>query len=95
LVCRICHGKATKIDKRAVRDMFGGISGYKTIKKKVSYKKPKTKKVSKKVVNKKPKKNPIKKAVKRKPKIISARKVASKTVKKRATKRVRAGRKSI
>jgi len=94
LVCRICHGKATKIDKRAIRDVFGGISGYQTIKKKVSYKKPKTKKASRKVVNKKPKKTTIKKAVKRKPKRINTKKVASKTVKKRATKRVRARRRS-
>lgn len=41
LVCRNCHGKATKIDKRAERDWFGNITGYKTIKRKVSYKKPK------------------------------------------------------
>ncbi len=42
LVCRNCHGKATKIEKRPVRDIFGGITEYKTIKKKVSYKKPKS-----------------------------------------------------
>jgi hypothetical protein len=41
LVCRNCHGKATKIEKHAVRDIFGGIIEYKTIKRKVSYKKPK------------------------------------------------------
>jgi hypothetical protein len=58
LVCRICHGKATKIDKRAIRDIFGGISGYQTIKKKVSYKKPTTKKkvMKKRAANKVPKK---------------------------------------
>jgi hypothetical protein len=52
LVCRNCHGKATKIDKRAVRDIFGGVAGYQTIKRRVSYKKPKstaTKKKSTKV----------------------------------------------
>ena len=40
LVCRNCHGKATKIGKRAEKDIFGNVIGYKTIKKKVSYKKP-------------------------------------------------------
>ena len=42
LFCRNCHGKATKIDKVAVRGIFGEVEGYKTIKRKVSYKKPKT-----------------------------------------------------
>ena len=42
LVCRICHGKATKIEKRAVRGIFGEVEGYKTIKRKVGYKKPKS-----------------------------------------------------
>jgi hypothetical protein len=42
LVCRNCHGQATKIDKRAVRDIFGGVAGYQTIKRRVSYKKPKS-----------------------------------------------------
>jgi hypothetical protein len=42
LVCRNCHGKATKVEKRAIKDVFGSISGYQTIKRKVSYKKPKT-----------------------------------------------------
>ncbi len=41
LVCRNCHGKATKVEKRAIRDAFGFVSGYQTIKRKVSYKKPK------------------------------------------------------
>ena len=59
LVCRNCHGKATKIEKRAVRDMFGGIAGYKTIKRKVSYKKPKSTVAKKKVT----KGTPIKKVV--------------------------------
>jgi hypothetical protein len=56
LVCRNCHGKATKIDKRAIRDIFGGVAGYQTIKRKVSYKKPKstaTKKKSTKATTKK------------------------------------------
>ncbi|MFC2071144.1 hypothetical protein ACFLUU_00280 [Chloroflexota bacterium] len=39
LVCRTCHGKATKIEKRAERDIFGNVVGYKTIKRKVGYKK--------------------------------------------------------
>ena len=42
LVCRNCHGKATKIEKRAERDIFGNVVGYKTIKRKISYKKPKS-----------------------------------------------------
>jgi len=42
LVCRNCHGKATKIEKRKIRDSFlGTVVGYKTIKRKVGYKKPK------------------------------------------------------
>ena len=44
LVCRNCHGKATKIEKRAVREPFlGTVIGHKTIKRKVGYKKPKKK----------------------------------------------------
>jgi hypothetical protein len=42
LVCRNCHGKATKIKKRAIRGIFGNVIGYKTIKKKVGYKKPRS-----------------------------------------------------
>lgn len=42
LVCRNCHGKVTKIGKRAIRGIFGDVVGYKTIKRKVGYKKPKT-----------------------------------------------------
>ncbi|MFC1848114.1 hypothetical protein ACFLXV_02230, partial [Chloroflexota bacterium] len=42
LVCRNCHGAATKIAKQKVIEPFlGTVIGYKTIKKKVSYKKPK------------------------------------------------------
>lgn len=45
LVCKNCHGKATVIKKKKVRDNFTGmVVGHKTIKKKVGYKKPKTKK---------------------------------------------------
>lgn len=52
LVCRNCHGKTTKIEKRAVREpFFGQVIGYKTIKRKVDYKKPRSGK--KKVVKKK------------------------------------------
>ncbi|OGO24376.1 MAG: hypothetical protein A2Z28_02725 [Chloroflexi bacterium RBG_16_51_9] len=76
LVCRNCHGKATKIDKRAERDIFGSISGYKTIKRKVSYKKPKSTTTKKKVTKKK--------VAKRTPK-----KVASKAKKSTPTKRAR------
>jgi len=42
LVCRNCHGKATKIEKRAIRGIFGEVIGHQTIKRKVSYKKPKS-----------------------------------------------------
>ena len=49
LVCRNCHGKATKIEKRAIRGIFGEVIGHQTIKRKVDYKKPKT---SKKVASK-------------------------------------------
>ena len=41
LVCAICHRKATKIEKRAERDIFGNVTGYKIIKRKIGYKKPK------------------------------------------------------
>jgi hypothetical protein len=41
LVCKICHGKHTRIEKRAVRGWFGEAVGYKTVKRKVGYKKPK------------------------------------------------------
>ena len=43
LVCRNCHGKHTVIKKRRVTGIFGETVGYKTIKKKVGYKKPKKK----------------------------------------------------
>ncbi len=56
LVCRICHGKATKIEKRAIRGIFGEIEGYETIKRKVSYKKPKSTAIKKKVTKRAPKK---------------------------------------
>jgi len=52
LVCRNCHGQATKIEKRAVRGIFGEVEGYKTIKRKVSYKKPKATTTKKKVTAK-------------------------------------------
>ena len=42
LVCRNCHGKVTKIEKRAVRGIFGEVVDYKTIKRKVGYKKPRS-----------------------------------------------------
>lgn len=42
LVCKICHGKATVIKKRRVRDRLTGWTvGHKTVKKKVGYKKSK------------------------------------------------------
>lgn len=45
LVCKICHGKHTVIKKRKIKEpYFGTTIGHKTIKKKVGYKKPKSKK---------------------------------------------------
>ncbi len=43
LVCKNCHGKATKIEVRIYEHSFTGERIYKTVKKKVSYKKPKAK----------------------------------------------------
>ena len=44
LVCKICHSKATVVSKRKIKDKFTGYTiGHKTIKKKVGYKKTKTK----------------------------------------------------
>ncbi len=55
LVCKTCHGGATKIEKQKVRDpFFGDVVGHKTIKRKVGYKKPKkTIKTAKKKTTKK------------------------------------------
>jgi len=39
LVCRVCHGKHTKIDKIKTKGFLGDVT-YKTIKRKVGYKKP-------------------------------------------------------
>lgn len=40
LVCKTCHGKATKLVKRPVRGgWFGEVVGYETVKKRVGYKK--------------------------------------------------------
>ena len=50
LVCKVCHGKATKTKIIKERDIFGGVVGHKTIKLKVGYKKPK--KVAKKPIRK-------------------------------------------
>lgn len=47
LVCKVCHGKATVITKRKTKG-FLGETRYKTIKKKVGYKKPKKKTPTKK-----------------------------------------------
>ena len=41
LVCKNCHGKATKTKTVKQRGMFGEVVGHKTIKLKVGYKKPK------------------------------------------------------
>jgi 5-methylcytosine-specific restriction endonuclease McrA len=44
LVCKVCHGKVTSIGKRKIRDpYFGNVIGYKTVKKKVGYKKTRSK----------------------------------------------------
>jgi len=43
LICRNCHGKHTVIRKRRIKGVFGQTIGYKTIKKRVGYKKPKKK----------------------------------------------------
>jgi len=54
LVCRVCHGKATVVKKKKVKDRFTGwTTGHKTIKKKVGYKKQK-RKAKKKSSKKKP-----------------------------------------
>lgn len=54
LVCKVCHGKATVIGKRAIHDRFTNrVIGHETIKRKVGYKKPK-KKSRKKRKRKKP-----------------------------------------
>ena len=44
LVCRNDHGGATKIEKRKVRGIGGIVLGHKSYKRKVGYKKPKSKK---------------------------------------------------
>lgn len=43
LVCKICHGKHTVVEKRRITGMFRQTVGYKTIKRKVGYKKTKKK----------------------------------------------------
>lgn len=42
VVCSNCHRKHTVITKRAVKGWFGDVVGYKTIKRKVGYKKATT-----------------------------------------------------
>lgn len=39
LVCKVCHGKHTKLKVVKERDIFGGVMGHRTIKLKVGYKK--------------------------------------------------------
>ena len=41
LACATCHQRATKIEKRPIKDLFGNVIGYKTIKRLVGYKKAK------------------------------------------------------
>lgn len=56
LVCRVCHGGATVIKKKKVRERFTGIViGHKTYKKKVGYKKSTRPKKKKSRRTKKPK----------------------------------------
>ncbi|MCX6707741.1 MAG: hypothetical protein NT001_06405 [Candidatus Woesearchaeota archaeon] len=60
LVCRVCHGKATVVKKKKVRDKYTGmIVGHKTIKKKVGYKKQKKRKTTKKRVTRRKPSNPF------------------------------------
>jgi hypothetical protein len=59
LVCKSCHGNVTVIKKKRVTGIFGQTVGYKTIKKKVGYKKPK--KTTKKTRRKGRKKSPVEK----------------------------------
>jgi hypothetical protein len=58
LVCKVCHGKHTVIGKRRVKGILGQTVGYKTVKKKVGYKKPK-RTTSKKKKRKRKKKSAI------------------------------------
>jgi hypothetical protein len=81
LVCRNCHGKATKIGKRAITGIFGQVVGYQTIKRKVSYKKPKATSTKKKVTKKR--------VAKRVPKKVASRTKKSKSVKRARAKRSR------
>jgi hypothetical protein len=69
LVCANCHSKATKIEKRAIKGIFGITTGYQTIKRKVSYKKPKTTPKKSKSVAVKAKKKPIAKKTIRKTRV--------------------------
>jgi hypothetical protein len=51
LVCANCHSKATKIKKIKKRNkLTGQVDGYKTIKKKIGYKKPRKKKIRKRII---------------------------------------------
>jgi hypothetical protein len=54
LVCKSCHGRATKVGVRKKRDIFGNIQ-YKTIKRKVGYKKSRKKRKRKKRKKARPK----------------------------------------
>ena len=58
LVCKVCHGKATVVGKRKIRDpYFHQVIGHETIKRKVGYKK--TKKKTKKKRKQRKSKNPF------------------------------------
>jgi len=50
LVCRVCHGKATKIVTRKQKDILGGVIGTKRIKRKIGYKKGRKKKPKRKAI---------------------------------------------
>ena len=53
LVCKVCHGKHTKMKVVKERGLFGEVMGHKTIKLKVGYKKSTVKKPTKKRKQKK------------------------------------------
>ena len=57
MVCKNCHGAATKIEKRKIKDSILGVLWHKTVKLKVGYKaEPKKPKAVKQTAKKKPSK---------------------------------------
>lgn len=60
LVCRVCHGRATVVKKKKVRDRFTGMTtGHKTIKRKVGYKKTRKRKSTRKKSKRRKPSNPF------------------------------------